>query len=218
MSPGDKNEKGETLIEVITFKDSGKYYTSERYWSAGTHMGDWCDEVEKMREERRLPGLVEGAQFDLFVIDAGFPQILDLREAEAKSRRRAELAADRLPMVYIAGPFTKVDPVQNTGRAIDTFVRLSEICVPFVPHLSLFIHMHHPRPWAEWLEYDLQVLARCDAVYRMWGESKGADMEVARAEELGIPVFNAGEPGQMLLREFCREFIERRKAAAKEAP
>jgi hypothetical protein len=50
------------------------------------------------------------------------------------------------------------------------------------------------------------VLARCDAVLRTDGESRGADMDVARARQLGIPVYHdaadlpsrasaMGEPG-----------------------
>lgn len=79
MKPGDKNASGETLVSVTSFKPSGKYYTEGNYWSSGTHMGQWCDEVTQMRKVGKLPGLVDGARFDLFLIDAGFPQILDLR-------------------------------------------------------------------------------------------------------------------------------------------
>lgn len=36
-----------------------------------------------------------------------------------------------------------------------------------------------------------RLLARCDAVLRIAGESHGADLDVARARELGLPVFRA---------------------------
>jgi hypothetical protein len=41
----------------------------------------------------------------------------------------------------------------------------------------------------EWMRIDLDWVAVADAVLRLPGPSKGADMECARAKELGIPVF-----------------------------
>ncbi len=32
-------------------------------------------------------------------------------------------------------------------------------------------------------------LSRCDAVFRIAGQSNGADMEVAKAREMGLPIF-----------------------------
>ena len=40
-----------------------------------------------------------------------------------------------------------------------------------------------------WYKYDLEWLEQCDAVFRLPGESSGADNEVARAQELGLPIF-----------------------------
>ena len=34
-----------------------------------------------------------------------------------------------------------------------------------------------------------RLLSRCDAVLRIAGESRGADLDVARAQELGLPVY-----------------------------
>ena len=38
-----------------------------------------------------------------------------------------------------------------------------------------------------------RLLARCDAVLRVPGASRGADLDVARARELGLPVFERVE-------------------------
>ena len=38
-----------------------------------------------------------------------------------------------------------------------------------------------------------RLIERCDAVLRLPGASRGADLDVARARELGIPVFTALE-------------------------
>ena len=43
---------------------------------------------------------------------------------------------------------------------------------------------------AEWLAVDFEFIRRCDAVLRLPGESTGADLETAHANELGIPVFH----------------------------
>jgi len=95
------------------------------------------------------------------------------------------------PLVYVAGPYSHPDPVDNTRKAIEFADRLWEEgkVVPFVPHLTLLWHFHKPHPVEVWYDLDLVFLARCDALYRMPGESTGADAEVAYAEEIGIPAF-----------------------------
>lgn len=44
-------------------------------------------------------------------------------------------------------------------------------------------------PHETWLSVDLPWVAAADAVYRLPGESAGADRETAHAERLGVPVF-----------------------------
>jgi hypothetical protein len=44
---------------------------------------------------------------------------------------------------------------------------------------------------ADWLDMDFAWVAASDAVLRLPGESKGADMETAFAVERGIPVFHS---------------------------
>lgn len=96
--------------------------------------------------------------------------------------------------VYVAGPYTKPDPCANTNRAVAVGHELWELgFVPFVPHLSHFWHTMIPRPYQDWLDYDLVWLAECDAVLRLPGESSGAEVEVRAANEQGIPVFTSIE-------------------------
>ncbi len=94
------------------------------------------------------------------------------------------------PLVYVAGPYTKPDPVENTHTTIRLASELVDegLVTPVVPHLTLMWHLVMPRPLEFWYEYDVATLARCDAVYRMQGESHGADREVEFAEQNGIPV------------------------------
>lgn len=106
--------------------------------------------------------------------------------------------------VFIAGPYSeRQEEVEATGavedqnvmnalRAADELFNLGY--VPFVPHLFHFWHYacaEHPR--IEWMKMDLEWLTVCDAIYRMPGDSKGADREVATAIIHGIPVFRTTE-------------------------
>lgn len=92
-------------------------------------------------------------------------------------------------LVYIAGPYTDPDPIENTHKAIVVAARiLDRGGVPFIPHLSMLWHLVDPRPIEFWYAYDLEILARCDIVFRIPGASTGADAEVVEAERLGIPV------------------------------
>lgn len=95
------------------------------------------------------------------------------------------------PLVYVAGPYSHPDPVANTHKAIAFADRLwaEGLVAPHVPHLTLLWHLQIPHPIEVWYELDLAVLIRCDAVYRMAGESTGADAEVAVAASRDIPVF-----------------------------
>lgn len=91
---------------------------------------------------------------------------------------------------YVAGPYTRPDPCVNTHAALLVANQLWEVgFMPFVPHLTHFWHTVTPRPYEFWLEYDTEMLACCDYLVRLPGESAGADREVAFARERGIPVF-----------------------------
>ncbi len=93
-------------------------------------------------------------------------------------------------LVYIAGPYTLPDPVQNTHRTITVADELIfDGFIPYIPHLTLLWHLVSPRNVQFWYDYDYHMLKRCDALLRIEGESVGADKEVAWAKELGIPVF-----------------------------
>ena len=96
-----------------------------------------------------------------------------------------------LKYVYIAGPYTNPDPVENTHNVIQVANQVIEAgFVPFVPHINLVWHLVTPKPPEFWYEWDLEWLERCDCLLRLPGESSGADKEVERAKELGIPVFD----------------------------
>ena len=107
------------------------------------------------------------------------------------------------PWVYIASPYTKGDPAINVRCQMKMFDRLLSdgFVVPFAPLMSHFQHLSFPRPYEDWIQYDLELLKRFDAVLRidatelvggqiyLQSTSSGADGEVGRATELGKPVF-----------------------------
>lgn len=97
--------------------------------------------------------------------------------------------ADR-PLVYIAAAYTSA-PEENTHKAVAVADDLQSTglvaCV--VPHLNLLWTLIHPHDGDYWYDHDLALLARCDALLRLPGESPGADNEVAFARNHDIPVF-----------------------------
>jgi nucleoside 2-deoxyribosyltransferase len=108
-----------------------------------------------------------------------------------------------LPLVYLAGPYTRPDPIENTRATIlaaDDLIA-DAIVTPFVPHLTALWHLVSPHDLEFWYAYDLAMLARCDAVLRLAGESTGADAEVAFAHDQDIPVFTAKDH----LYAWCRQ-------------
>lgn len=96
--------------------------------------------------------------------------------------------------IYLAAPYERPDPITNLRpvlTAAEILIRAGHI--PFVPHLTMLWDLVYPHGTDFWYEYDLSWLEVCDAVLRLPGESEGADMEVARARELGLPVYDSME-------------------------
>ncbi len=94
------------------------------------------------------------------------------------------------PLIYMAAPYTRPEPVANTHAVckVAMFVYEQTNWCPVVPHLSLLWHAVTPREEAHWYEYDLHLLRKCDAIVRLPGFSIGADGEIAFAKEHGIEI------------------------------
>jgi len=65
----------------------------------------------------------------------------------------------------------------------------TKLIIPIAPHWTMFQDLVFPRPYEDWLKYDLSMLRRCDVLFRLKGESNGADMEVKEAKLLNKPIF-----------------------------
>lgn len=93
------------------------------------------------------------------------------------------------PLVYVAGPMT-IDPYGCVRQAVVAFRHLRAAgLTPFLPQLSVLHEMIDPQPYEDWMAYDFDVISNVAAVFRLIGESKGADREVEYARSLDIPVF-----------------------------
>ena len=93
--------------------------------------------------------------------------------------------------VYIAGPYSD-NNIIGMRNAIHAGNRIMELgYVPFVPHLTGFWDFYSSKPKHIWMKYDLHWLEKCDAVYRISGNSEGADIEVNHARLCNIPVFTS---------------------------
>jgi hypothetical protein len=96
--------------------------------------------------------------------------------------------------VYVAAPYTIGDVGINVRWAIEAGdALLMRGFIPFIPHLSHFWHLLTPHDYETWLAFDLEWLSTCDAVFRVAGESAGADREVEKAKRYGILVFTSLE-------------------------
>lgn len=99
----------------------------------------------------------------------------------------------RHKIIYIAGPYrakTKLGILKNIWRARSVAIQVwkagfTAIC----PHLNTFLFDGLCED-SVWLEGDLVLLRRCDAIYMMdnWKESSGAIGEREYAIEYNIPV------------------------------
>ncbi len=99
-----------------------------------------------------------------------------------------------MKLVYVAGPFrgkSHWDVAQNIRRAEALALEVWKLgAAAICPHLNT-AHFQDAAPDDLWLEGDLEILRRCDAVMLTdnWQESRGAIAEKREARLNGIRVF-----------------------------
>lgn len=92
--------------------------------------------------------------------------------------------------IYVAGPYTNGGKEHNVATALWATEQLAlSGHTPFCPLLFHFWDAVYPHTWEFWMKQCLEWLPTCDGLLRLPGESKGADIEVATAERLGLPVY-----------------------------
>jgi nucleoside 2-deoxyribosyltransferase len=104
----------------------------------------------------------------------------------------------KIEVVYTAGPYrakTASGIVANIRRAEAIAVELWRMGYAAVcPHLNTAL-MDGLAPDHVWLNGDLKIMERCDAVVLIegWENSQGTLAEIEHAKARGIPVFNSPE-------------------------
>lgn len=98
-------------------------------------------------------------------------------------------------IIYIASPYSSyADKMDAVKAQIDAFAALRDAGhEPVAPLLSHYVDLCYPADYNRWMQWALAILARCDAVLRLPGESSGADQEVTKARALGKPVYTSIE-------------------------
>lgn len=92
------------------------------------------------------------------------------------------------PLVYMAGPITG-DPWGCVRKALSVETYLNEHGFDcYLPQLSVLAEIVRRRPYDHYLRVNMNILERCDGLYRIKGKSTGADEEFERAKVLGLPV------------------------------
>jgi len=96
--------------------------------------------------------------------------------------------------IYIAGPLTastELEEEANVARAFDAgLVVLGRGHAVYIPHLDFYMQK---RPGCkirgnDWLKHDFKWLEVCDGLLFL-ESSPGADLELAKAKELGLRIF-----------------------------
>jgi hypothetical protein len=93
-------------------------------------------------------------------------------------------------LIYISGPYSLGNVILNARRAIQIGQEIARRGYNvFVPHTNLLWDFVDPESHEFYMRQDISVVKRCDAIFRLIGESVGGDAEVALAQSLGIPAF-----------------------------
>lgn len=101
--------------------------------------------------------------------------------------------------IYIAGPYTaptEAERVVNTQRAIAAGLKIFRLGhIPYIPHLTHYVDIYAQSTgvrmtWDDYIALDLAWLEVCDALLYL-GPSKGADLELQYATDLGKTIFRA---------------------------
>lgn len=107
--------------------------------------------------------------------------------------------------LYVAGPITDPDMAVVRQRCEDACragMRIVEAGHSvYVPHWSGLLPESFEIPHERWLEQDFEWLDGCGGIVLLpgWENSKGAKMELARAQHFGLKVFHYSEDDPCLI-------------------
>ncbi len=104
---------------------------------------------------------------------------------------------EKVLRIYVAGPYSAPsmsEVEKNVRRAIVCGVEiLKKGHYPYIPHLTHFVELLSQEKglglrWEDYIDWDLTWLELCDAFLYL-GSSKGADIELNYARNLGKRIF-----------------------------
>ena len=99
--------------------------------------------------------------------------------------------------VYVAGAYsaeTEEQQLENVKYAIAVGNRIAEQgYFVYVPHQNYLWEKYFPHSYDFWMKQDIGWLDMCDVLVRLDNESKGADIEVCRANRLSLLVYTEQE-------------------------
>lgn len=181
-------EEGEILARILRDAEPlfkrfcGCKVTTELKHSVGMALTyvEWCVKQALDREDFALVPIWNGSRM---TVDA----------VKLKKERKSNMTEKR-KMVYVASPYTLGNQTINVNYQIDLFGDLYHFgFIPILPLLSHFINIQSPQTYETWLDYDFEIIKRCDALLacRMSERSDGRDREIVFAKEHSIPVFTS---------------------------
>ena len=112
---------------------------------------------------------------------------------------------DEYPRIYVSGPLSMGDTQANIKIAIDvasTLLRMGS--TPILPHLTHYWDLVRPENYETWIQYDMRLVRCCHALYRIPGESPGADREVGLAKRLRLPVLGDSVQAREFIADYRR--------------
>ena len=96
----------------------------------------------------------------------------------------------RKAVIYLACPMTIGGFSYNTRACLEVANRLmAKGYCPIPPVLTYLWNLYSPKTHEDWLQHDFALIAVCDGVLRLKGESVGADREIEYAKGIGVDTF-----------------------------
>jgi len=93
-------------------------------------------------------------------------------------------------VVYLACPMRQGHWTDNVRAAAEVGALLIKKGFSVInPMGSWLLDVAVPLRFEDWIENDYGLIAASDCLYRIPGASEGADLEVAYAKSIGVPVF-----------------------------
>ena len=94
--------------------------------------------------------------------------------------------------VFISGPYSGGGVEQNLDNVKEIASRLIDLgFAPIIPHFYHYVDMKYNKPYDIWLECALELLERADILFRLPGDSPGADKEEELANTLNMAIYHS---------------------------